>query len=205
MTLRAWSFTSGALLALAAAGCSDPVPPAPRGNLAFTITGCTNYNGGIGAQQGVDAPTAYTQLPATDGTRPGRRLEDGQEGASIRCLVDGGNTNRIEASITGSQSHPAKQFVETVGIEITNGFITKNDAGGGEGLADINVITGGVTYTPVVGTNCTLSINSARSDSSFTVDAGRVYARFDCANLEDPPVDKCQVTGAFVLERCRED
>jgi hypothetical protein len=135
-------------------------------------------------------------------------LEDGEEGASIRCAVDGGDTNRIEASIHGTQRHPSATFVENIGIDLRGGWIQKQmDANGnvtgGAGEAMITVKTGGVSYVSV--TPCALSINSTRSNSEFTVDAGRVYASFNCPSLQDPPVMGCRATGAFVLERCKED
>jgi len=205
MSQSIWSL-SAALAALVVAGCSDPVPPAPRGNLVFTLTGCTTYSGGVGAQLGQDVPVATksVQLPATDGTRPGRRIEDGQEGSSISCTVDGGDTNRIEARISGTQSHPSAQFVENVGIVISDGFLQKTETGG-TGQANITLHTGGVYYRTPEGGSCTLSLESSRTDNQFTVDAGRVYARFDCAALEDPPTTGCRASGAFVLERCEEE
>lgn len=203
MTRRAWpvSFT---LLAMGFIGCSDPVPPSPRGNLVFTLAGCTTYSGAVGADLSADPNTRFTQLPATDGTRPGRRIEDGQDGSKISCTVDGGDTNRIEATITGTQSHPSAAFIERVGIKITDGWIQKT-ATGGSGEAQITIQTGGVSYRPVEGTTCTLSLESSRSENQFTVDAGRVYARFDCPQLTDPPTTGCRASGAFVLERCDEE
>lgn len=205
MSQSIWSL-SAAIAALVVAGCSDPVPPAPRGNLVFTLTGCTTYSGGVGAQLGRDVPAATKaiQLPATDGTRPGRRVEDGQEGAKIACTVDGGDTNSIDAQIAGTQTHPSAQFVETVGIDISDGFIQKTETGG-TGQANITIQTGGVHYRTPAGSACTLSLESSRTDNQFTVDAGRVYARFDCQQLEDLPTTGCRASGAFVLERCEEN
>ncbi len=191
-----------ALAALVLAGCSDPVPPAPRGNVSFNVSVCTTYSGAVGADRSADPNTRFTQLVADDGTRPGRRLEDGQEGASIRCSVDGGDTSRIEARITGVQSHPSAQFTETVGVVISDGYIQRET---GEGQASISIITGGVTYVTEPGSSCALSINSSRSGNQFTVDAGRVYASFDCQRMQNLPVKGCRAKGAFVLERCEED
>jgi hypothetical protein len=138
-----------------------------------------------------------------NGTQPGRRVEDGQEGASIRCLVDGGDTNRIEASISGIQAHPSENIVQTIGMTVSDGWIQKNATGGGSGEAFISLLTGSIVYDSV-GT-CSLTLESSRSGNQFTVDAGRVYARFDCANLTDPPTSGCQASGAFVFERCQEE
>jgi len=203
MSQSIWSL-SAALAAFVVAGCSDPVPPSPRGNLVFTLTGCTTYSGAVGADLYADLNTRYTQLPATDGTNPGRRIEDGDGGATIACTVDGGDTNRIEARILGTQSHPSAQFQENVGINIRDGWIQKTETGG-SGEANITILTGGVNYDTPAGSACTLSLESSRSDNQFTVDTGRVYARFDCQNLEDPPTTGCRASGAFVLERCKED
>lgn len=204
MTLKAWPLGT-AVLALVAAGCSDPVPAAPRGNLSFTMTGCQTYSGAVGANKDLN------QMVSNDGTRPGRRLEDGQEGTSVSCTVDGGDTNTIDARLTGPQSHPSAHFLETVGIVIRDGAITPErdpetgQVTGGMGQAYIELITGGIKYLPVAGTACTLSLNSTRSNSQFTVDAGRIYARFDCPNLTNPPTSGCTASGAFVFERCNED
>ncbi len=211
MIPKAWSFGT-ALLALAA-GCSDPVPPAPRGNVNFSLQGCTTYSGAIGVNRNEQNPNLKLQdLAALDGTQPGRRLEDGQEGARVRCSVDGGSTNAISASISGIQSHPSNGTVENVAFSISDAYLQKmetTNASGetvitGEGLANyIAITTGGVTYESVGA--CTLTINSSRPNSQFTVDAGRVYARFDCPQMTDPPVTGCRSSGAFVFERCKED
>lgn len=204
MSQSIWSL-SAAFAALVLAGCSDPVPPAPRGNLVFTLTGCTTYTGGVGAQLGdVPASTKSIELPAPDGTRPGRRIEDGQEGSNISCKIDGGQTNSIEATISGTQSHPSAAFVETVGISISEGYIQKTETGG-TGQANITLQTGGVYYRTPDGSSCTLSLDSSRTGNQFMIDAGRAYARFDCPALEDPPTTGCRASGAFVLERCEED
>ena len=190
-----------AIAAFILAGCSDPVPPAPRGNLNFNVSSCTTYSGAVGPDRSTDPNTRFSQLVADDGTRPGRRLEDGQEGASIRCTVDGGDTSRIEARLFGVQSHPSAQIIETVGMVITDGFISKET---GEGQAHIS-LNAGVVYEPEPGSICTLSINSSRTGNQFTVDAGRVYASFDCQRMQNLPVTGCKAKGAFVLERCEED
>ena len=204
MSQSIWSLSAVAFV-LVAAGCSDPVPPAPRGNLSFTLGGCTTYSGGVGADRAEpNLAIRSEQLPDIDGHRPGRRLEDGQDGASVSCKVDGGDTNSIEADIFGTQSHPANNIIETVGINVTNGWIQKTPDGGGAGEALISIHTGDVHYRNVEGTVCTLTLEGTPGDQ-FTVDAGRVYARFDCPNLEDPPTPGCRAFGAFVFERCRED
>ena len=199
-----WSLSAAAFV-LVVAGCSDPVAPAPRGNVSFTLAGCTTYSGGVGADRNEpNLALRSEQLPATDGTRPGRRLEDGQDGANISCSVDGGDTNSIEARIFGTQSHPSNSIIENVGINITSGWIQKTETGG-KGEALIGIQTGGVHYRNVEGTTCELSLESPNLGSQFTVAPGRVYARFDCPELEDPPVKGCRAFGAFVFERCEED
>src|SRR6187551_2417114 len=115
MSQSIWSLSTAAFV-LVVAGCSDPVPPAPRGNLSFTLGGCTTYSGGVGADRSNPSLAERSlDLPDIDGHRPGRRLEDGQDGASVSCTVDGGETNSIEATIFGTQSHPANALIETVG------------------------------------------------------------------------------------------
>lgn len=203
MSQSIWSL-SAALAALVVAGCSDPVPPSPRGNVVFTLTGCTTYSGAVGADLYADVSTRFTQLPATDGTSPGRRIEDGDGGSQISCTVDGGDTHRVEATIVGTQSHPSAKFQENVGISIADGWIQETETGG-SGEARISILTGGVTYETAEGSVCTLSLDSSRSDNEFMVDTGRVYARFDCQELVDLPTTGCRAAGAFVLERCKED
>jgi hypothetical protein len=204
MSQSIWSLSAAAFV-LVVAGCSDPVPPAPRGNLSFTLAGCTNYTGAVGPDRSeMNLAVRSEQLPALDGTEPGRRIEDGQDGSTVSCTVDGGDTNKIEATIFGTQSHPANPRIENVGINLTDGWIQKTETGG-VGEAMISFHTGDVHYYNVEGTVCTLTLDSSQADNQFTVDAGRVYARFDCAELTDPPTKNCRASGAFVFERCKEE
>lgn len=176
----------------------------PRGNLLFEISGCTTYSGGIGVDPELSSDGArWAQLPAIDGTQPGRRLADGEEGASVACSIDGGMPHQIEGRISGTQSHPSAQFQETVGIVIEAGWINALESGG-TGEAAITLHTGGVYYRSPAETVCTLSLESAAEENQFSVGTGSIYARFDCPELEDPPTTGCSASGAFVFERCDE-
>jgi hypothetical protein len=176
----------------------------PRGNLLFEISGCTTYAGGIGVDPELSGDAArLAQLPAVDGTEPGRRIEDGEEEASISCSVSGGMPYLIEGRISGTQSHPSAQFQENVGLVIEDGWIDAAEAGGG-GEAIITLHTGGIYYSTPIDSVCTLSLESMAEDNQFSVDQGRIYARFDCPELADPPTTGCSASGAFVFERCDE-
>lgn len=170
------------------AGGTGVVRSRPRGNLSFTFTRCMTYSGAVGSDGGINS------LVATDGTQPGRRLEDGQEGASVDCTMSGEEPVMLDLRITGPQSHPSSVFLETVGMNL-DGWIAA-----GTGEAAIELITGGILYRSVG--NCALTTESARPNNQFTVETGRIYARFDCPELENPPTTGCTAAGAFTFERC---
>ena len=156
-------------------------------------------SGGIGPDPRLaDVRERAEQLPATDGTRPGRLLEDGAEGAAVECTVSGGAPHLVEASISGNQTSPTSPGVGTIGMYLTNGWIDS----GGAGEATIMLQTTTYLYRTASETVCTLSLESASADNQFSVGTGRIYARFDCPNLEDPPTSGCTASGAFALAGC---
>lgn len=172
-----------------------------QGNFSFSISECTNYVGGIGAERTGSPEVQQSQLPAIDGTRSGRLLEHGEEGASVECSIDGGMPHSIRAEIRGMQSHPGAQFVEEIGLIISSGSINGAESGG-TGEAVITIQTGGVFYRTPAGSMCTLSLDSSLPNNQFSVEAGSIYARFDCPALEDLPTTGCVARGAFVFEGC---
>jgi hypothetical protein len=177
---------------------------AARGNVAFELRGCTNYDGAVGPDTAATSAVKSSQLPASDGTELGRRIEDGQEDAVVQCSITAGMPHLVEARIQGLQAHPSAQFMESVGITIQEGWIY-GTADGAAGEALITIQTGGVTYSTPQGSPCSLSLESAEADNQFRVEAGSIYARFECPELVDPPTTGCVATGAFVFERCDED
>lgn len=182
-------------------GGSEAEPP--RGNVVFELRGCTNYDGAVGPDYAATSEVKSSQLPASDGTELGRRIADGQAGAMVQCSIRAGMPYLLEARIQGLQAHPSAQFMESVGVTIQDGWIY-GTTGGGAGEARITIQTGGVMYSTPQGSVCGLTLESAEADNQFRVEAGSIYARFECPELVDPPTTGCVGTGAFVFERCDE-
>lgn len=144
------------------AGCGDSGgtdnAPAARGNLAFTVAGCTLYTAAVGPDLDADLQTRFMQLSATDGTNPGRRVEDGQEGARVGCRASGNDALQLDLTISGTQTHPSALFVETVGMELSGAL------SGASRTADVSLQTGAITYSSSAA--CTISLESNRERQS---------------------------------------
>lgn len=123
-----------------------------------------------------------------DGDTYLHHIVDGEGAAAVSCKVSGNLRFTFEGSL---QLGP-------LAFEIQNGVLGDDRLG----TADITVKD--VQDLPVFLTSaapCSVDATSS-GDRNFQVKAGSIWARFDCASVEQAPSDSCAASGVFVLENC---
>ena len=164
--------------ALALAGCSDPTAQAAAG--AITMSVIEPDTGQIcGLSHNSVIPADASIGPSGPG---GQRVVNGQRGASVSCQLRGETFSaRIEQ-------------ITSMGTQ--NVSITGTLADGQQGSAKMTNFTSQTaqTLSSPTGTPCVLQPSEVSRE--------RVFARFECEQLINPPSNFCEATGYFVFDNC---
>ena len=153
--------------------------------MAYTVTGCVEYEGGV-AKDG--------DLPTPDG-KTGARLSDGDTNTSVRCSIssspDGGYL--VDLNLSGPNvdaAIPAESAGLVVGLEI-HGTVT---ADGGSGQVILRAMQTFESSAP-----CTLN---AAGDQGFEIGHNRVYGTFECDEMRTTDGLTCMAFGVFAFDLC---
>lgn len=190
MTLRAMGWTSSALLlALGAWGCSSSPSPAKAALAVTDIGPASNPPTG----EACNLPAVQFGIYKTGGTAPsasstGSLLTDGDSGASVNCTVSGGGST---FHFNGTLRHG------TSSLSVNSGTVTKDSNNNFTGTAMLNL------YSPTFsGTALSSPSGKPCSITAHGIASGRIWAAFDCSDLEHPPGTDCAVGGTLVFEDC---
>jgi len=113
---------------------------------------------------------------------------DGEEGAGVKCTVQG-NGSFFEGRISAGGKT----------LDISSGTLDATL----KGKATITVgstsqISGQLTSPPV---SCTINASNA-GGTRYEVAPGHIWATYDCPGVEQQPSNYCSARGTFVLENC---
>lgn len=170
-------------VALAAFGCSDPVPPAYKAGLRLNVTG-TGACPTPGDEIGIGSPPPNAQGVAGKGGP----IFDREQGVETTCRVAGGGPFNVSSSISGN------------GISFS---LTGTVAASGEGSASVSVyapLLGGTFASPAA-TPCTLT--AVPTSAGVQVKPGAMWATFNCPTIAgQPSTMMCRLQGELVVENC---
>jgi len=179
------------LFPLFAFGCSDPVPPLPRGAISL------HYNSP--SFQKCALNSHYAKIGSISEASFDKVVVDGEGGAAIDCSVTGNGPFAVSASASGTTEGKSYSFSMTIGS--IRGSAT-----------EMEPATGSVAYSS---TQTSLEVSSSASDEPcifyFNADAGqtiatgKIWVTFQCPKmLLDTKV--CEIdTGYAVFENCETD
>ena len=169
-------------LLLAGPGCSDDVPPTPKGafSVSFQDTGteCAvkSHNMTVGSVTDTSKQTL---------------LSDGQENAEVKCKVTGSGPFAVSGSIL-----QAGKFLDVTVGSLASGTKLEGPATGSVGYA------GGVetsnTYSSKADTPCNFYFTTGQQG----VAAGRVWMAFDCPKIVSGQSTCELVTSYVIFENC---
>jgi len=168
-------------LLLAGPGCSDDVPPTPKGafSVSFQDTGTE-----------CAVKSHNTTVGSVTDTSKQTLLADGSEGAEVKCKVTGSGPFAISGSIL-----QAGKFLDISVGSLASGTKMEAPATGALGYA------GGVETSNTYGTKdvpCNFYFTSGQQG----VAAGRVWMAFDCPKVEAGQ-STCQLITSYVIfENC---
>jgi len=184
------------LVALGANACSDPVPPPPQGaftarvsspalppaNKACPLTSST-----------FDVPTIETSKIGTD------RLDEHQY---LHNITDG-KDGKVSCSVKKSASGFTFEGLIQVGgqsLLLRSGTLGADNKGTVQVTlqnGDVNTGFAGALSSPNP-PGCTVNA----SGNNLQVEAGHMWATFNCTAVEQAPTVSCSALGTFVLENC---
>lgn len=193
MWLKGFSMLVGAAGALCVIGCSDPVPPPPKGGMFISINAAPVAVTPAGRKCNIQFHDAAIGSPPPSAAAPGGRVTDGEGGARVSCRV---SKSGDVFKITASAAHKKISFS-------VNGEIAPK----GKGTASI-IESDPVSLVALrnpTDTPCVLSVES----EPLEVAAGRIWAHFACpafvdATQPDGPLFCEAESGWFVFENCDE-
>ncbi len=165
-------------------GCSDPVPPTPRGawTVSFVDTGIDCQHGGHNAKVGDVGPSTKNAV-----------VVDGTEGANVNCSVRAaGKGFAVDASLQQSD-----KYLTMLISEISASATETAPAKGGVGYSSANTVD---TYTTTETDKCDYYF----VPSAQGVAAGRIWVSFKCPTLYAEG-STCAITqGYAIFENCDE-
>ena len=158
--------------------CSDPVPPPAQGAFAYCATGSGNVAGAV-SSAGVDTGTLCPPDNDSAFTVTSAREVDGENNAEFSCTVGSDGSFDIEGTVGG-----------------TTRLVAQGSAVDG---STINFVSLKETGSTLSSSDCVLT-------KVHDVAAGRIWASFSCAGMDDAEDSSasCPVTGCFVFENCSE-
>ena len=175
------------VLSLLACGCSDPVPPTPRGGFDVHWVDSPPEECPIRSHRAqVGSPTA---------TEPGTKLVDGEEGAEIECAVTGAGPFKVSASAvqganilrlnipsispSASRAAPASGSVNYRSAELSSGSVSSDSA-----------------------VPCTFWFPDDRPEDQ-RVNGGKIWVAFECSRMLTPSMGTCTISESYALfENC---
>jgi hypothetical protein len=178
------------VIALGAASCSDPVPPAARGGVTMTITPVSPAVAGRSCS--TSGFTARIGDPSPTETSAEGRVTDGKEGADVECGVSGGDDGfEFDAQAFDESETGTVNFSASGTLSGTSGV----------GTVSINTDrTGRLASPPEM--PCQFDVNGG----NLQVDTGLIWARFSCDAAFDqssPSTTYCQISGVMAFDNCR--
>ena len=192
MSLRSLVVGAAALTAFSVAGCSDAVAPPSQAGVYVEINSAPLADTPPGRKCTILGYSAQIGNPPPSKSSPGKRVVDGEGGASVTCKVSkSGDVFKFQ----GKTTHKKVSF-------FASGEVTK----GGAGTARVTEYDpeslrtmGNPTDTP-----CVVSVADP-----FEVANGRIYAEFHCpafVDISQPDAELfCEAeVGWFVFENCDE-
>ncbi len=177
-----------------AAGEGGGIANPPQAGLKVNIRGADPSLTPPGTKCVVGGHSVFVGSPPPDAIKPGARVVDGEDGASISCTM---RNNGGIFSIQGDISHKGVSF-----------DITADVAPGGTGTGQIvhrNPILLEYVKNPDA-TPCTVSVE----DPPLQVSDGKIWAKFACPGLvpeQQPTVHPtlfCEGEGFFVFDNCEQ-
>jgi len=186
-----WCVT--AVVALAALGCSDPVPPPAQGAFTARITSVSPAPTGkscpSGASFAYDVPDVPDTMPTEELTpfNYSHKIVDGEPDSAVSCKVSG-QGSFFEGRIAFSGKS----------LEIRSGSLGADL----KGTARITVGNSQKLSTTLLSPSANCKIDAKADGNRLEVAPGHIWATFDCPSVESPPSDYCAAKGTFVLENC---
>lgn len=165
-------------------GCSDPVPPTPRGawTVSFADTGIECQHGGHNAKVGDVGPSTKNAV-----------VVDGTEGANVDCRVSPkGSGFFVDASLQQSD-----KFLTILIDGISTAATETAPVKGGIGYSSANTVD---TYTTTTMDKCDYYF----VPSAQGIAAGRVWVSFKCPRLEAEGSFCSIQQGYAIFENCEE-
>ncbi len=196
MSLRTLMVGAAALTALSAASCSDAVAPPSQGGMYIEINAAPLTETPAGRKCTIAGHSAQIGNPPPNASSPGKRVIDGENGASVSCKVSkSGDVFKFQAKAT----HKKVSFFASG--EVTPGGtgtarITEYDPPGTTGS--------GLTLGSPADTPCEVSV-----EAPFEVAKGRIWGYFHCPAFVDISQPDAQLyceaeNGWMVFENCDE-
>ena len=185
-----WSLL--AVPAIAAMGCSDPVPLPAQGAISLSIQKPSKASTGTTCPvPGRTYEVSGKAVPNTN--RPGSSLIDGESGASISCSVHGSGPYTFSGSFHGATNDVNKYPIT---VTFSDGTVAADKL---TGTATVNVFAPELAGTFASKTSaCTVSVIGQQ------IKGGSIWASFSCNAISAPPQQECEVgsSSVIVFENC---
>jgi hypothetical protein len=169
----------------AAAGCSSPVPPTPKGAWVATISRPSSA---------CSINQHNTQVGVVGKSTRGDEVTDALDGASVTCEVTGSGTFKVSASA----SQAGKSLSISIG-SIGKGATVDSPATGSLSYSSPN--TAGNGYVSPAATPCKFWFEPKTGQD---IAAGKVWLSFSCEAIRDDGHDStCSLPSGFaIFENC---
>ena len=191
MALKSLLMGAAAVATISTVSCSDPVPPPSQGGAYVEINAAPAGVTPAGRKCSIQGHSAQIGNPPPSGSSPGKRVVDGEGGASVSCRVSksGGGYK-----FNGTAQHNKVTFY-------VNGEVTS-----GAGTAKVTTYdpTSLATLGNPSDTPCEVTVTEP-----LQVASGRIWAAFKCPafvdiSQPDGPLFCEAEAGWFVFENCDE-
>lgn len=167
-----------------------PTAPAARGAALIRISSFSPSVPGktcpSGAALTTEVPAVAEAIEKLDGHTYVHYLIDGEQGAAVSCRVSGQGTYELSGRI--------EQGGKAIAIE--NGSVSGRTGSATISLTDAVHVSGKLTAPAP----CQIDVGA----DNLQISAGRIWARFSCASVEQAPSALCTAQGYFVLENCEQ-
>lgn len=184
---RTGVFSALGLVALLSLGCSDPVPPTPRGAWVIyfespSSTECPIL--GFTAKMG----------DVTDRTKT-KEYVDGEGTASVDCTVSGSGSFSVTAQ--------AAQTETAVGMTMSIGNIAATATSAMPAIGSVSFSSeesGGEYISPVTGEPCNFYFIEGSGEG---VAAGKIWVAFECPKMQLDQATGCRIRESYaIFENC---
>jgi hypothetical protein len=161
----------------------SPVPAVHKAGVRMHVFGTAACAVPQGVTAGIGEPPPDSMAAAGKGSP----LFDGEKGVTASCLVSGGPSFTVAATAAKSPI----SFSVSGQIDAT---------GNGSGSIGVYIPEANGQLSSPATLPCTLT--AIVTSAGPQIQPGAVWAKFDCAQVTQPPGDVCRADGEFVFENC---